>query len=79
MMFLRRIFSALSSAASGDRVPLAGPAALSGGLEFAAAQWADCEAVSAWCEDAISPYNIQDRFRRPAGIDFAQEDEARAP
>jgi hypothetical protein len=76
-MFLRRTFSALSSTSSGDRVPLAGPAALSGGLEFAAAQWADCEAVPAWRKGAISPHNIQDRIRRRAGIGSEEEEDAR--
>ena len=78
MMFLRRIFSTLPSVASGDRVPLAGPAALGGGLEFAAAQWADCEAVSASCEGTIGPHNMQGRIRRRAEFGFAQDDDARA-
>jgi len=62
--------TALPSVASGDRVPLAGPATLGGGLEFAAEQWAACEAVSAWCEGAISPHNTRDRIRRRAGFGF---------
>tara|TARA_R110000823_G_scaffold144958_1_gene275039 strand:- start:5243 stop:5509 length:267 start_codon:yes stop_codon:yes gene_type:complete len=59
MRFLRRILSGLPWAASGDRIPLAGPATLSGGLEFAALQWAACEGAYAPREGVISQHDVQ--------------------